>query len=257
MLPNGVEVRVLDAGGSIKDTFIQSLSEVQKARHLVRSKKGLMFAASVSQLYCIQGVDIQKQCQSLLQQKKFQLALQLTVSLTSLSIIFRFKTLYLCLQEISDENSEEKVKEKHRIRTRYAIDLFSNKNFKESMREFIKLETDPCDVIRLFPNLFPKDSAATKMSQSALVKSNLPVLDGKDLEMALLALIEYLTEVRFNLLRQMQNSETKPSNKNSNYLLSIIDTTLLKCYLQVTKWQMEMNEFKENSFFKFYIISDQ
>lgn len=95
------------------------------------------------------------------------------------------------------------------------------------MREFIKLETDPCDVIRLFPNLFPK--AATKMSQSALVKSNLPVLDGKDLEMALLALIEYLTEVRFNLLRQMQNSETKPSN----YLLSIIDTTLLKCYLQV------------------------
>lgn len=101
------------------------------------------------------------------------------------------------------------------------------------MREFIKLETDPCDVIRLFPNLFPKDSAATKFNQSTLVKSNLPALDGKDLEMALLALIEYLTEVRFNLLRQMQNAETKPNSKNSNYLLSIIDTTLLKCYLQV------------------------
>lgn len=124
------------------------------------------------------------------------------------------------------------MKEKHRIQTRYAIDLFSNKCFKESMREFIKLDTDPCDVIRLFPNLFPKDSVATKLSQSALAKSNLPSLDGKDLEMALLALIEYLTEVRFNLLRQMQNTEQK-SNKNSNYLLSIIDTTLLKCYLQV------------------------
>lgn len=139
----------------------------------------------------------------------------------------------LCLQEISDENSEEKLKEKHRIQTRYAIDLFSNKCFKESMREFIKLETDPFDVIRLFPNLFPKDPVATKLSQSALAKSNLPVLDGKDLEMALLALIEYLTEVRFNLLRQMQIAELKQSSKNSNYLLSIIDTTLLKCYLQV------------------------
>lgn len=80
LLPNGIEIRVLDASGSMKDTFIQLLSEVQKARHLARSKKGLLFAASMSQLYCIQGVDIQKQCQSLLQQKKFQLALQLTVN---------------------------------------------------------------------------------------------------------------------------------------------------------------------------------
>lgn len=101
------------------------------------------------------------------------------------------------------------------------------------MREFIKLETDPCDVIRLFPNLFPKDSVATIISHSALAKSNLPILDGKDLEMALLALIEYLTEVRFDLLRQMQNAEPKPHNTSSKYLLSIIDTTLLKCYLQV------------------------
>lgn len=107
------------------------------------------------------------------------------------------------------------------------------------MREFIKLETDPCDVIRLFPNLFPKDSVATKLNQSTLVKSNLPALDGKDgkdLEMALLALIEYLTEVRFNLLRQMHYAETKANSKNSNDLLSIIDTTLLKCYLQVLIW---------------------
>lgn len=39
---------------------------------------------------------------------------------------------------------EGKVMEKHRIQTRYAIDLFTNKCFKEAMREFIKLETDPC-----------------------------------------------------------------------------------------------------------------
>lgn len=80
LLPNSIEVRVLDASGSMKDTYIQTLADVQKARHLVRSKKGLLFAASITQLWCIQGIDIQKQCRSLLENKKFQLALQLTVS---------------------------------------------------------------------------------------------------------------------------------------------------------------------------------
>lgn len=80
LLPNSIEVRVLDASGSMKDTYIQTLGDVQKARHLVRSKKGMLFAASISQLWCIQAIDIQKQCRSLLENKKFQLALQLTVS---------------------------------------------------------------------------------------------------------------------------------------------------------------------------------
>lgn len=79
-MPNGIEVRVLDAPGSMKDTFIQSMPELKNARHLARSKKGLLFAASVSQLYCIQMTDIQKQCKSLMKEKKFQLALQLTVT---------------------------------------------------------------------------------------------------------------------------------------------------------------------------------
>lgn len=77
----------------MKDTLIQTLSEIQKARHLVRSKKGLLYAASVSQLFCIQAVDIQRQCQSLLQQKKFQLALQLTVNIHN--IIFIKIVVYL------------------------------------------------------------------------------------------------------------------------------------------------------------------
>lgn len=124
------------------------------------------------------------------------------------------------------------MKEKHRIQTWYALDLFSNKCFKESMREFIKLETDPCDVIRLFPDLFPKDSTVGKFASET--KSNLPVLVDKDLELGLLALIDYLTEVRFNLRRSIQQAEQNTFNKNSNYLLSIIDTTLLKCYLQVS-----------------------
>lgn len=100
------------------------------------------------------------------------------------------------------------------------------------MQEFSKLETDPCDVIRLFPDLLPKDSLATPAKVPA-TKSNLPKLVDKELETGLLALIDYLTEVRHNLLCQLHKSESKTSDRNSNYLLSIIDTTLLKCYLQV------------------------
>lgn len=134
-------------------------------------------------------------------------------------------------QEISDGNSEEKTTTKNRIQTCYAIDLFVNKYFKESMQEFIKLNTEPSDVIRLFPDLFPKDPISKQLNQSALAKLNVPTLDGKDLELGLLALAEYLTEVRFNLMRQMH--EQKTPNDKTLIDLSIIDTTLLKCYLQV------------------------
>lgn len=79
LVSNALEIRVLDSSASVKDTFIQTLPELKNARHLIRSKKGLLFAASVAQLWCIQAVDIPKQRQSLLQNKKFQLALQLTV----------------------------------------------------------------------------------------------------------------------------------------------------------------------------------
>lgn len=100
------------------------------------------------------------------------------------------------------------------------------------MQEFIKLNTEPSDVIRLFPDLFPKDPISKQLNQSALAKLNVPTLDGKDLELGLLALAEYLTEVRFNLMRQMHQQKTP--NDKTLIDLSIIDTTLLKCYLQVS-----------------------
>lgn len=77
-----LEVRVLDAVDSNKDTFIQTIPELTKARFLICSKKGMLFVASNTQLWCIQAVEIPKQRQQLLQQKKFHLALQLTVILS-------------------------------------------------------------------------------------------------------------------------------------------------------------------------------
>lgn len=99
------------------------------------------------------------------------------------------------------------------------------------MKEFAKLNTDPIDVIRLFPDLLP-DSGKNKLSSYS--KKPAPVLDEKDIENGLLALIDYLTEIRYSLRQDLINkADSKLSaGKNISALLSIIDTTLLKCYLQ-------------------------
>lgn len=144
------------------------------------------------------------------------------------------------LQNISDESQDEKQEKIHEIQTLYAYHLFANKSFKESMREFSKLQTDPCEVIRLFPDLLPQDTSkqygttTTSAPTPNPFTTNLPKLEDRDLENGLLALIDYLVEVRHNLKKELHGSsgELKPFGKNLTPTLSIIDTILLKCYLQ-------------------------
>ncbi|XP_058451128.1 vam6/Vps39-like protein [Malaya genurostris] len=214
LITDAVEIRVFDnVDMTDKGTLIQTISQLPKARFLVRGKQGLLYAASASHLWCIQAVDISKQREYLLQEENFHLALQLT--------------------NISDESSEFKVTKINEIQTRHAYNLFIKKQFRESMKEFAKLNTDPIDVIRLFPDLLP-DSGKNKLSSYS--KKPAPVLDEKDIENGILALIDYLTEVRYSLRQELiSKTESKlSSGKNISALLSIIDTTLLKCYLQTS-----------------------
>ncbi|XP_055540397.1 vam6/Vps39-like protein [Wyeomyia smithii] len=212
LITDAVEVRIFDhVDMSDKGTLIQTIPQLPKARFLTRGKQGLLYAASASHLWCIQAVEISKQREHLLQEENFHLALQLT--------------------NISDESPEFKVTKINEIQTRHAYNLFINKHFRESMKEFSKLSTDPIDVIRLFPDLLPENG---KNKLSSYSKKPAPILDEKDIENGLLALIDYLTEVRYSLRQDLVNkSESKLSaGKNISALLSIIDTTLLKCYLQ-------------------------
>lgn len=59
---------------------VQTLSEMAKVRFLVRSRQGILFAASVSQIWCLQMVDVSRQVERLLKAGEFQLALKLIVS---------------------------------------------------------------------------------------------------------------------------------------------------------------------------------
>lgn len=112
----------------------------------------------------------------------------------------------------------------------FALELFDNKNYAGAMKEFQKLNTDPADVIKLFPELDIRTDGDSKDNK----------LKGKDLENALNALIDYLVELRRNITGKSKatepsGSQEEPvtSQRNVAQQLELIDTTLLKCYLQV------------------------
>lgn len=127
-------------------------------------------------------------------------------------------------QEISDEPSEDRAQTIRQIHMLYAKELFTNKEFSAAMKEFEKAAIDPYDVIRLFSNLVPEPKPATE--DAAIPSSSSPLEDG-DLENAYLALIEFLA-----LARQREVVKLRDVKSSSKSLLEIIDTTLLKCYLQ-------------------------
>uniref|UniRef100_A0A1A9VCV0 CNH domain-containing protein n=1 Tax=Glossina austeni TaxID=7395 RepID=A0A1A9VCV0_GLOAU len=206
---NGLEIRYLESSGISKDTLVQSIPELNKTKHLVRSAPGTIFAAAISELWCIRLVDISIQRHQLLQQKKFGLAIELT--------------------HISDEPDALKSDIIRQIHMRYAKELFALKQFSSAMTEFAKASADPYDVIRLFPNLLHDQAKPTaKDSFDATVPTfPMPQLEDKDLENAILALIEFLA-----LARQKEVVKLRDTKSSSKSLLSIIDTTLLKCYLQ-------------------------
>ncbi|CAL7939543.1 unnamed protein product [Xylocopa violacea] len=201
---------------------IQTIKDLNKARLIYRCKQGKVFVASISHIWCIRAVDVTLQIRTLLEQTQFQLALKLT--------------------SLSDISEEEKVKQIYKIQTLYAHHLFRSKRFQEAMDLFLKLGTDPYEVIMLFPDL-----ATPSSNNSETNDPTLPKLQDHDLEKGLRALIVFLTEVRLKLL-----SDTKGKDKNNGkekslmegeknmtavateQLLKIIDTTLLKCYLQTT-----------------------
>ncbi|XP_050430213.1 vam6/Vps39-like protein isoform X2 [Adelges cooleyi] len=198
-----LNVQTIEPGES--SVVRQLISTTSKTLNMFTCQSGLIYASSALDVWCLKAVPFAKQIKRLLEDKNFQLALKLA--------------------NISDESVDDKEKNVAQIRTLYANDLFEKKKYQESMREFLKLKTDPYDVIRLFPNLLPQNDS--DYGEELLEKET---------EIKIVALIEYLTEVRHNLLKEPVvkglPSVIEPSNNHQEQLLQIIDTTLLKCYLQ-------------------------
>jgi len=194
--------------------LIQTL-ELPRPRFATCSGQGRVYIASTGLVWCLNMVPVAEQVPQLLRDKQFELA--------------------VTVANICDESLTDKSNRIQHIQTLMGFDLFCNYKFKESMDVFFKLNICPSHVIGLFSGLLPPEY------QEKLVYPDAPpVLQGREMENGLLALIEYLTQMRHKL-----NSASAPDLLSPKPLvdgvividtkkkaLEIIDTTLLKCYLQ-------------------------
>ncbi|XP_016892880.1 vam6/Vps39-like protein isoform X2 [Cynoglossus semilaevis] len=208
VLPRYVEIRTFEPR-----LLVQSV-ELQRPRFISSAGQNIVYVASNHFVWRLVPVSIAKQIQQLLQDKQFELALQLAMK---------------------DDSDGDKKRQIHDIQSLYAFNLFCQKKFDDSMQVFAKLGTDPTHVIGLYPDLLPSD-----FRKQLHYPNPLPTLSGAELEKAHLALIDYLTQKRSHLVKQLNDSdrsttsplmEGTPTIKSRKKLLQIIDTTLLKCYL--------------------------
>ncbi|OCT68744.1 hypothetical protein XELAEV_18040032mg [Xenopus laevis] len=210
VLPRYVEVRTFEPR-----LLVQSI-ELQRPRFVTSGGPNIVYVASNHFVWRLVPVSIAAQIQQLLQDKQFELALQLA--------------------RMKDDSDGEKLQQIHHIQNLYAFNLFCQKRFEESMQGFAKLGTDPTHVIGMYPDLLPSD-----YRKQLQYPNPVPALSGAELEKASLALIDYLTQKRSHLVKKLNDSdhqsstsplmEGTPTIKSKKKLLQIIDTTLLKCYL--------------------------
>lgn len=117
------------------------------------------------------------------------------------------------------------------IQTHLAYDYFNEKKFDESINEFVKLNRSVIEIIDLFPNLLLPENKPSKIDEELEITKI--KLENDDLENGLVALTNYLTTTRHSLKGKMQNEILKQIEKEQiEKMLALIDTTLLKCYLQ-------------------------
>uniref|UniRef100_A0A672REH7 Vam6/Vps39-like protein n=1 Tax=Sinocyclocheilus grahami TaxID=75366 RepID=A0A672REH7_SINGR len=209
VLPRYVEIRTLEPR-----LLVQSV-ELQRPRFITSAGSNVVYVASNHFVWRLVPISIASQIRQLLQDKQFELALQLAI--------------------MKDDSDADKRQQIHHIQNLFAFNLFCQKRFDDSMQVFAKLGTDPTHVIGLYPDLLPSD-----YRKQLHYPNPLPVLSGAELEKAHLALIDYLTPKRSHLVKQLNDSdpftpsppmEGTPTIKSRKKLLQIIDTTLLKCYL--------------------------
>uniref|UniRef100_A0A671PEJ7 Vam6/Vps39-like protein n=1 Tax=Sinocyclocheilus anshuiensis TaxID=1608454 RepID=A0A671PEJ7_9TELE len=209
VLSRYVEIRTLEPR-----LLVQSV-ELQRPRFITSAGSNVVYVASNHFVWRLVPISIASQIRQLLQDKQFELALQLA--------------------KMKDDSDADKRQQIHHIQNLFAFNLFCQKRFDDSMQVFAKLGTDPTHVIGLYPDLLPSD-----YRKQLHYPNPLPVLSGAELEKAHLALIDYLTQKRSHLVKQLNDSdpfttsplmEGTPTIKSRKKLLQIIDTTLLKCYL--------------------------
>lgn len=194
-----VEVRTMDSVA-----LVQRI-DLPKAKFICQDTA--VYVASPSNCWRLEPVALNLQINDLLKLREFDEALQLA--------------------ERIEESKEQKKERVFKIKRLQGFAKFSMKHFEIAMKTFGELDgIDPTHVIGLFPNLL-KPEIRKKFEYPV----SIPPLEGAELETALNFLVNYLTQKRNDLGKQME-SEDEAVIEKATELSQTIDTTLLKCYLQ-------------------------
>ncbi|XP_042232169.1 vam6/Vps39-like protein isoform X2 [Homarus americanus] len=219
ILPKNIEIKTTEP-----QITVQVLNlDKPKLLAVGQSTKGKsqVYIASSSHVWCLHSIPINQQIPQLLGEKQFGLALKLV--------------------DVWDEDEDAKTQMQKHIQHLQAIHLFCSKSYPDAMKLFFTLNTDLPFVIGMYPDMVPEEYRSRLRYPYPI-----PALSGADLEQALQALIHFLLEMRHQLCSSDSEARTEDvgdnkfsssaavaaSLKSRNEKLQIIDTTLLKCYVQ-------------------------
>lgn len=213
LLPNSVvEIQTIDPSITIQKINNFSNQTQGKIKQIVKcgNKIGNLFVCTSNDVLCLLAIPSKDQIPFLIREGHFELALELA-------------------QSSGDGKQEDVVKQ---IENLHAFDLFCRKEFKEAMNMFSRLDTDPPLVIGLLPDLLPEETR-----KNLEYPKRPPTLDSVELKNALTALIDYLLQIRRKLSSPSNSSESATDGegkRKKHQLWQIVDTTLVKCYLQTS-----------------------
>uniref|UniRef100_A0A1I8J663 CNH domain-containing protein n=1 Tax=Macrostomum lignano TaxID=282301 RepID=A0A1I8J663_9PLAT len=203
-----VEVRTVDQRTSlIQNLDIPSLRSVSQHR-------GVLFAASAKSVYCLHPRPLSAQIKVLIQRRDFELALR----------------LHEIGQSDPDRADELRDIDVSLVKCHYAFNLFCQRQFAESLDLLELLSIDPANVVAMYP-IAPREFRDR--------------FSGQDLLESYFALAKYLSSVRKKLLAQIAQKvpppppiqfytvdKYQPITADLEKLRQLVDTSLLKCYLE-------------------------
>ncbi|KAI1284920.1 Vam6/Vps39-like protein [Halotydeus destructor] len=173
------------------------------------NKKGRFFAASSSDVYCLTPEPLGHQIQQLLSQRHFQLALN--------------------LNEESDETQESRNRRTKEIEYQHALDCVEQKDMKQSLDIFRKINADPIRVLEFFFQLLGVIYPGYPL---------MPHLNKDELKEAFDNLISYSLDIQSctrndKILSTLwPDLDSKAVREKKIELNQIVDNFLLQCYLK-------------------------
>ncbi|EGD80975.1 hypothetical protein PTSG_01557 [Salpingoeca rosetta] len=195
----GIEVRFND-----ETSKLMQLIHLDSPQFLVHGHT--ILAASPSALWQLHPVPYDQQIDSLLDVNRFVDAKKIEAAMPG--------------------TPEERMKRRYNMDKAHAYYEFNRKkHFKVALDLLKGIEVSPATVLRLYPWLLPKHTPAEGVPGA-------PQLTPQQKQEAIAALILYLTEKRTQLYKFDSKAEAPDEADKRKKLMSIVDTTLLICYVR-------------------------